>query len=146
MTADQDPVVARALADLHVPDHAPGFWERLDQRLEEQDAARRITPTASRRHDPPRPSPPTASTCATIDRTTHPRRRAPTCARAPASSRASPSSVLRRPPRTGQKIWFAAAAALLVVAASSIALAAADDDDDPETASPASESTETSEQ
>lgn len=30
---DRDPVVARALRGLAVPDHAPGFWERLDERL-----------------------------------------------------------------------------------------------------------------
>lgn len=36
---DRDPVVARALQDVPVPDHLPGFWEALDARLDELDAA-----------------------------------------------------------------------------------------------------------
>jgi hypothetical protein len=34
---ERDPVVARALRDVRVPDHLPGFWERLDERLEAAD-------------------------------------------------------------------------------------------------------------
>jgi hypothetical protein len=38
MTDDhRDPVVARALRELPVPDHAPGFWARLDARLDAED-------------------------------------------------------------------------------------------------------------
>lgn len=33
MTDDRDPFVAQALRDLPVPEHGPGFWERLDARL-----------------------------------------------------------------------------------------------------------------
>jgi hypothetical protein len=36
---DRDPVVSRALDDLAVPDHAPGFWARLDQALDAEPAA-----------------------------------------------------------------------------------------------------------
>ncbi|CAN5733135.1 hypothetical protein BH20ACT2_BH20ACT2_15280 [soil metagenome] len=32
---DQDPIVARALRDVPVPDHEPGFWDRVDARLAE---------------------------------------------------------------------------------------------------------------
>jgi hypothetical protein len=34
---ERDPVVARALHDLPVPDHGPGFWEDLDRRLADEE-------------------------------------------------------------------------------------------------------------
>ena len=37
-TDDRDPVVARALGLLPVPDHQPGFWARLDRALAAEDA------------------------------------------------------------------------------------------------------------
>jgi len=33
----RDPIVTRALHDLPVPDHDPGFWEALDRRLAEEE-------------------------------------------------------------------------------------------------------------
>jgi hypothetical protein len=33
---DRDPVVARALRELHVPDHEPGFWDRLERELADE--------------------------------------------------------------------------------------------------------------
>jgi hypothetical protein len=38
MTADRDPIVARALREMPVPDHRPGFWEALDRRLDAETA------------------------------------------------------------------------------------------------------------
>lgn len=41
MSDERDPVVARALRDLRVPEHGPEFWERLEARLAAEDRPRR---------------------------------------------------------------------------------------------------------
>ena len=38
MSDERDPVVARALGDIDVPDYEPGFWDRLDARLDRERA------------------------------------------------------------------------------------------------------------
>lgn len=47
MSDERDPVVARALRELSVPEHGPGFWEGLEARLAAEDAPRRREATAA---------------------------------------------------------------------------------------------------
>jgi hypothetical protein len=124
MTAEQDPVVARALADLPVPDHGPGFWERLDERLAQEGLTDIVSgPVADSQLDSD------TSLVASGD------------GGAPRDLRTStgelPSVTELQPPAPAprrQQVWFAAAAAVIVIAASGIALALRGGDDEPETA------------
>jgi hypothetical protein len=48
----RDPVVARALQSIPVPDHEPGFWERLEARLAEVPPLRDVTVLPARPRRP----------------------------------------------------------------------------------------------
>ena len=132
MNPDQDPVIARALADLSVPDHGPGFWEGLERRLA-GDVPGSVDTVDQRDESGPGDPDEVAEADEADTRT---------------STGELPSvadlyvgeSTPRRP-----RIWFAAAAAVVILAVISAAfvLAGGGDDDDPEVATPAEDSTET---
>ena len=129
MTVEHDPFIARALAGIDVPEHAPGFWEELERRLEVTDiAAEGSVASPTTEADPEvgadTTEPPAAASTADL----------PTIADLylPEWMQAA-----RKP-----RIWFSAVAAAAIIVLLVTTVFFSDDDDNPEVAVEATTSSE----
>jgi hypothetical protein len=137
MNLEQDPVIARALADAPVPDHAPGFWEELDRRIDLADRAeagglrpqeRLVTRTAVEELDLRDDAGDAPAVAPAGVRTT--------TGELPAVAELRPPEATSR----GQRLWFVAAAAVLSLVAVGLA-GYVGGDDEPDSTTAASDDT-----